>query len=117
MKIDEAWYEYPSNLVDLFEDSYKKFKDRPPEHINKFIQAFAALGGAYAFDYLKSLTSKMAFFSSSKEERLKYAAINAMGFINDSNALSFLTKTAKGKNKKMGAAAVRSLASRKKRMQ
>jgi long-chain acyl-CoA synthetase len=29
MKINEAWYQYPSNLVDLFEDSYKKFKDRP----------------------------------------------------------------------------------------
>ncbi len=29
MAINEAWYEYPSNLVDLFEDSFKKFKDRP----------------------------------------------------------------------------------------
>ena len=29
MEINEAWYEYPSNLVDLFEDSFKKFKDRP----------------------------------------------------------------------------------------
>ncbi len=29
MEINETWYEYPSNLVDLFEDSFKKFKDRP----------------------------------------------------------------------------------------
>lgn len=25
----DAWYEYPSNLVDMFEDSVKKFSDRP----------------------------------------------------------------------------------------
>ena len=29
MKNNEAWYEYPSNLVDLFEDSVKKFAERP----------------------------------------------------------------------------------------
>ena len=29
MKINEEWYQYPNNLVDLFEDSFKKFKDRP----------------------------------------------------------------------------------------
>ena len=29
MKNNDAWYEYPSNLVDLFEDSVKKFAERP----------------------------------------------------------------------------------------
>jgi long-subunit acyl-CoA synthetase (AMP-forming) len=28
-KSTEAWYEYPTNLVDMFEDSVKKFSDRP----------------------------------------------------------------------------------------
>lgn len=29
MKKTDAWYEYPSNLVDMFEDSVKRFADRP----------------------------------------------------------------------------------------
>ncbi|MEW6076680.1 MAG: long-chain fatty acid--CoA ligase [Thermodesulfobacteriota bacterium] len=29
MSNNEAWYEYPTNLVDMFEDSVKKFPDRP----------------------------------------------------------------------------------------
>ena len=87
----------------------KKFKDRPPEQIKKFIDAFGQLGQDKAFSYIKQLAGKHSLFGSSKEERLKLIAIGALGEVKINEAGRLLGKLSQNKNKKVSSAAMKAM--------
>ncbi len=92
----------------------KKFKDKSPEHIRDFLEAYAILGQSKAFAYLKTLATKKYFFPSTNEERLRLNAVNALARIKTSEAVQFLNKLASGRNKKLSSAAMRAIHIKKK---
>jgi HEAT repeat protein len=87
----------------------KKFKDRPPEQIKKFVEAYGQLGQDKALPYLKQLALKRLLFGSSKEERLKLITIGALGEIKVQEAARLLSKLSQNKNKKVSAAAMKAM--------
>lgn len=92
----------------------KKFKEKPPEQVREFLEAYATLGQIKAFAYLKTLATKKCFLASTNEERLKINAVNALARINTSEAYQFLNKLASGRNKKLSSVAMRAIYTRKK---
>ncbi len=86
----------------------KKFKDRQPEQIGKFLEGYAILGQDKALTYLKPMATRRLFFGSSKDERMKIFAISALGKINSSEAQKTIGKLSRSKNRKIAAAAMRS---------
>jgi len=94
-------------LENLIND--KKFKDRPPEQIRNFLEGYATLGQEKALPYLKPMASKRLFFATSKDERMKLFAIGALGKINSGEAQKIISKLSQSKNRKIAAAAMRSL--------
>lgn len=87
----------------------KKFKDRTPEQIKKFLETYAILGQDSALAFLMLLTKKKLFFSTGREERLRLLAIDSIGNIKTSEAKNTLMKITKSKNKKSASAALRAL--------
>jgi len=88
----------------------KKFKDRRPEQIGKFFEGYAILGQERALPYLKPMASRSLFFASSKDERMKLFAIGALGKIKSGEAQKIINKLSQSKNRKIAAAAMRSIA-------
>jgi len=86
----------------------KAFKNRPPELIREFLEAYARLGQTRALPYLKSLLSKKIFASSSDERMRHYAAL-ALGHINNQDAVFLLRKLASGKDSRMASMATKAL--------
>jgi len=87
----------------------KKFKDRQPEQIGKFLEAYAVLGQDKAFPYLKPMAAKRQFFASSKDERMKIMAIGALAKINSNEAQKVIGKLSQSKDRKIAMAAMRSV--------
>ena len=87
----------------------KKFKDKQPEHLGKFLESYAILGQDKALPYLKPMATKRLFFASSKDERMKILAIGALGKIRSSEAQKIMGKLSQSKNRKIAAAAMRSI--------
>lgn len=87
----------------------KKFKDRPPEQVKKFIEGYSLLGQDKALPHLKQLASRRLLFGSSREERLKLLAIGALSDIKLNDAARLLSKLAQNKNKKVSAAAMKAI--------
>jgi HEAT repeat protein len=85
----------------------KKFRDRPPEQINKFLEAYALLGQDKALVLLKPLALKRMFLASAKDERLKIMAITALGKIRTTESVNILKKLAKAKKGKIASAAMK----------
>jgi HEAT repeat protein len=91
----------------------KKFKERPPEQLREFLEAYAILGQAKAFNHLKSLATKWLFFPSGNDMRLKIYAVNALAKTNTIEAIQLLNKLASGKDKKLAYTAMRAIQIRK----
>ncbi|MCD6161250.1 MAG: HEAT repeat domain-containing protein, partial [candidate division Zixibacteria bacterium] len=91
----------------------KKFRDRTPEQIRKFLETYAAIGQDDALPFLASLTKKKLFFSSGKMDRINFIAIDSIAKIKTNEAKSILMKIAKRKNKKFASAALRAAGKRK----
>ena len=87
----------------------KKFKDRPPEQVKKFVEGYSLLGQDKALPYLKQLASRRQLFGSSKEERLKLLAIGALSEIKLNEAARLLSKLSQNKNKKVSATAMKAI--------
>jgi len=85
----------------------KKFKDRPPDQIKKFLESYAYLGQDKALALLKPLALKRSFLISTKDERLKYVAISVLGLINVPQATKLLSKLANNKNPKISSIAMK----------
>ncbi len=87
----------------------KKFKDRSAEQVKRFLEAYAVLGQNQALVLLKQLANRSLFLASSKDERMKYMAIGALGFINTPEVRKLLGKLSKSKKSKVAGAALRAL--------
>ncbi len=86
----------------------KTFKNRPPELIREFLEAYAELGQTRALPYLKTLLGKKMFASSSDERMRHYAAL-ALGHINNQEAVLMLRKLASSKDSRMASIATKAL--------
>ena len=91
----------------------KKFKDRTPEQVRKFIEGYAYLGQDKALPYLKPVINKISLFSSTKDEKMKLFAIGALGLINTPDANKLLNKLVQAKNKKIAQTAMRAMGASK----
>lgn len=87
----------------------KKFKDRAPEQVRKFMEGYAFLGQDKALPYLKPLINKMSLFSSTKDEKMRIFAIGALGMINSSDAGKLINKLTQSRNKKIAQTAMRAM--------
>ncbi len=87
----------------------KKFKDRPSEQVKRFLEAYAALGQDHALPFLKPLAGKSLFLASSKDERMKFLAISALGYVKTNEGRKFLNRLGKTKKNKVSAAVMRAL--------
>lgn len=90
----------------------KNFKNRPPELIREFLEAYAALGQTRALPYLKSLLTKKIFGTSS-DERLRHYAALALGHINNQDALLLLKKLTSSKDNRLANMALKALSKEK----
>jgi HEAT repeat protein len=90
----------------------KKFKDKPPEQLRKFLEAYAAIGQEKALPYLKSLTAKKFFIVSGRDERMRLYAIGSLAYIKAGEATETLTRLIQNKNNKVAMAAKRALNTR-----
>lgn len=91
----------------------KKFKERPPEQLREFLEAYAILGQTKAFSHLKSLITKRLFFASGNDVRLKIYAVNSLARINTIESAQLLKKLVSSRNKKLASAAMRAIQIRK----
>ena len=92
----------------------KKFKNRPPEQVRKYFEAYAVLGRDKAVDYLKNSATKKSFFASARDERMRGFAIEFLAKTGTSEAYLTLNRIAQGKNNKFAMIAMRALARRRK---
>lgn len=105
--VDNKSYKAAAALERIIND--KKFKNKSPELMRAFIEAYAVLGQDRALDYLKPLATKRLLLPSSKIERVRLFAIRALGMISSSEARKTLKKLSESRNGQIAAAAVRAL--------
>jgi HEAT repeat protein len=87
----------------------KNFINRSDDLIKSFLETIALLGGARGFALLKKMAARNSLFSSAKQARLKKYAINTLGYVQSPEAINFLDKIAKSRNKELSRAAKHSI--------
>jgi HEAT repeat protein len=87
----------------------KSFKSRPADQIKEILEAYAKLGSKDAFELLKKLATRFILIPSEKEDRTKFYAIMALGYVFNAAAYQLLRKISGSRNKRHADAARRAL--------
>ncbi len=95
------------HVENMIED--KKFKNRPTDQIKEILEAYARLGGKQAFERLKKMATRTILIPSEKEDRIRFYAVMALGYIYSPAAHQVLNKISKSRKKRMADAARRAL--------